>query len=101
MADKTLQVLFEAERAGYGGKPKTVVRLTLESYEGKRYAMWGVYPEGSDKPTKAVSIRDAELQPLIAALGTAIQLWQKTDDGFTGSLSHAEYAALLDWSLPK
>lgn len=94
MADeRTLKVLFSAHRPGFKGKPDMEVRLTLESFEGKRYAAWGAYKAGAARSEKLVSIRKEELPGVLAALQRAIELWEREDGEFTGELSAAEYAA--------
>lgn len=97
MADRTLKTLFESVRKGYNGKQDVTVKLTLESYNGNRYALWATYQEGSSKPDKSTSIREAELSGFIAALQKARGEWQIPDESYSGYLSHSEYAALLDW----
>jgi hypothetical protein len=97
MADRTLQVLYASPRKGYEGKPDLDARLTLESWNGNRYAMWGVYRPDSGKAEKAVSIRHEELGALIPALQRAQELWETPDERFAGDLTHAEYAKTLDW----
>ncbi len=97
MADRSLETLYEAVRKGFNGKPDVTVRLTLESYNGNRYALWATYQEGSSKPDKSTSIREAELPALIAALQVAASKWCTPDTHFAGHLSDREYAAQLDW----
>ena len=92
MADRELQTLFSATRKGFEGKPDAEVRLTLESFNGARYAAWGAYNVDATKPTKQISIRKDELPGVLAALQRAVELWEKPDEAFTGDLSHHEYA---------
>lgn len=95
--DRTLEVLFSSERKGFNGKPDLQARLTLESWNGNRYAMWGLYKAETSKPEKAISIRKDELERVIAALHVAIERWEVPDERFRGELTHAEYAKTLDW----
>lgn len=89
----TLETLLESERKGYGNQPDLRLVVTLEQHSCARYVQLALLKEGLGAAHRKVTIRQRELDGIIAALRMAQERICDGDGTFTQGMSIEVYAA--------